>query len=270
MRPLEAWAMNSLEESEAEAQGCASVSEESVASNQKNQRPVKPSREARTRGSELSLLIGLSVLPLASYAYDTRVSLPGMEQLRYSGRQRSPGLALFAGGALTLRGPLRRLTVGASINAGGPDSKDRAVIPGGFSTPFSKRSLYSDIQARYSLRPGWGAAFSPFIEHDVGFFHGSRVRAGYQYWDQLGAHTGSFASTDGSSTTNYNVQLNLRSHLFRISMNEFVALQDDTATSQRSKRRSGMIQQWGITIGTHQTIVVFAAIGPFWQIAPSK
>jgi hypothetical protein len=259
-------AVKPAKESEADPQGPASVSEESNASDPQNPPPVKPSKEARSQGLELSLFIGLGVMASASYAYDTRVSLPGTDQLRYSGRQRSPGAALFAGGALTLPGPLRRITVGGGINAGGPNSKDRPVIPAGVPTPFSKQNLYSDIQARYSNRLGWNAALSPFIEHAVGFFHGTRVRAGYQHWAQLGSHTGSFAPTDGSAAANYNVRLNLRSHLVRVSMNDYVALEDDTETSQRSKRRSGMIQQWGVLIGTHQTIMVFAAIGPFWQI----
>jgi hypothetical protein len=267
MRLLAAPAMNSPQRSEAEAQRSASVSEESAVSEPKNPRPVKPSREARTRGSELSLLIGFSVMPSASYAYDTRVSLPGVTPLRYSGRRRSLALGPFAGGAFTLPGSLRRITLGAGVNPGGPDLRYR-VIPDGASTPFSKQSLYSDIQIRYSFRPGWGAAFSPFIEHDIGFFHGSRVRAGYQYWDQVGAYTGSFVSADGRSMINYNVRLNLRSHFFCISMNDYVASQDDTGTPQRSKRQSGLIQRWGITIGAHQTIVVFAAIGHFWQLAP--
>ena len=267
MRLLAAPAMNSPQRSEAEAQQSASVSEGSAVPEPKNPRPVKPSREARTRGSELSLLIGLSVMPTAGYAYDTRVSLPGVTPLRYSGRQRSLGLGLFAGGAFTLPGSLRRITLGASVNPGGPVLRYR-VIPDGVSTPFSKQSLYSDIQARYTFRPGWRAAFSPFVEHDVGFFHGSRVKAGYQYWDQVGAYTGSFVSTDGKSTINYNVRLNLRSHFFCISMNDYVVSQDDTGPPQRSKRQSGMIQQWGITIGTRQTIVVFAALGCFWRRAP--
>jgi hypothetical protein len=266
LRLVAAPAVNSPVEPEAEAKPPTSVSEDSAAANPKNPPPVKPSREARSRGFELALLVGLDVLVSASYSYDTRVSLPGVDQLRYGGSQRSPGVALFAGGALTLPGPLRRITVGGGINAGGPDSKDRSVIPAGVPTPFSKQNLYSDIQARYSNRLGWNAALSPFIEHDVGFFHGTRVRAGYQHWAQLGSHTGSFAPTDGSAAANYNVRLNLRSHLVRVSMNDYVALEDDTETSQRSKRRSGMIQQWGVLIGTHQTIMVFAAIGPYWQI----
>ncbi len=268
LRLFAAPAMNSAQEPGPDAKEPTSVAEKSPPSDTKNPSPVKPSREARARGFELSLVVGLRVLASASYVYDTRVSLPGADPLRYSGRQRSPGLALFAGGALTLPGPLRRITVGGDINAGGPDSKDRPVIPAGVTTPFSKQKLYSDIRARYSNRLGWNAALSPFIEHDVGFFHGARVRAGYQYWAQLGSHTGSFAPEDGSATANYNVRLNLRSHLVRVSVNDYVGLEDDTETSHRSKRRSGMIQQWGVLIGTHQTIMVFAAIGPFWQIAP--
>jgi hypothetical protein len=260
-------AVNSAKESEADAQGAASVSEESNASDPKNPPPVKPSREARSRGLELSLFIGLGVMASASYAYDTRVSLPGTDQLQYSGVQRSPGVALFAGGALTLPGAFRRITVGAGINVGGPDSNHHPVIPNGVSTPFLKQNLYFDIQTRRSNWPGWSMVFSPFLEHDIGFFHGSRLRAGYQYWNQLGSLSGSFAPADGSSMAKYNVRLSLRSHLFRLTVNDYVALEDDGETLHRPKRRAGMIQQWGIMVGTHQSIVVFVALGPFWQIA---
>jgi hypothetical protein len=266
-RLVAAPAVNSPVEPEAEARLPTSVSEGSAPSDPKNPPPVKPSREARARGFELALVVGLDVLVSASYAYDTRVSLPGVDQLRYSGTQRSPGVALSAGGALMLPGPLRRITVGGGINLGGPDSKNRPVIPAGVPTPFSKQNLYSDIQAKYANRLGWKAALSPFIEHDVGLFHGARVRAGYQHWAQLGSHTGSFAPSDGSALAGYNVRLSLRSHLVRVSVNDYIDLEDDTETSHRSKRRSGIIQQWGVLIGTHQTIMVFAAIGPFWQIA---
>lgn len=260
-------AVNSAKESEADPQGSASVSEESNASDPPNPPPVKPSKEARSQGLELSLYIGLGILASASYAYDTRVSLPGTDQLRYSGRQRSPGAALFAGGALTLPGAFRRITVGAAVNAGGPDSNHRTVIPDGVSTPFLKQNLYADIQSRRSNWPGWSTVFSPFLEHDIGFFHGSRLRAGYQYWNQLGSLSGSFAATDGSSTAKYNVRLNLRSHFVRVTVNDYAALEDDADTSHRPKRRAGMIQQFGVLVGTHQSIVVFVAFGPFWQIA---
>ena len=269
MRLLAAPPANSAEINlEPEDQAPASSSENSTTPEPKNTRPVKPAREPRSRGSELSFVVGIGVLASSIYRYDTRVSLSGADPLQYIGRQRSPGLAVFGGGALVLPGPLRRITIGGTINAGGPDSRGHPVIPAGISTPFSQQGLTTDIQARYSRRLGWGAAFAPFIEHNVGFFHGGRVRAGYQYWTQLGSHTGSFASADGSSLTSYNVQLSLRSHLLRVSVNEYIALQDDADRSHRSKRRAGMIQQWGIMVGTHQTLMIFAAIGPFWQVAP--
>jgi hypothetical protein len=255
-------------EPDAGARAPMSVSADNATSDQKDAPPVTPSREARTQGFQLSLLVGLEVTASASYAYDTSVGLPGVDWLRYNGRQRSPGLALFAGGQLTLPGSLRRITIGADINAGGPDTKDRLVIPAGVSTPFSKSSLYSDIQARYSYRSVWKGAICPFIEHDIGLFHGNRVRAGYQRWDQVGSQSGYFPLTGHSALANYDVRLNLRSHLLRVSVNNYLALKDDTENSHRYKRLSGVIQQWGGMIGTHQTIVIFAAIGPFWQIAP--
>jgi hypothetical protein len=233
------------EEPEAGASAPMSVSADSTMSGQKDSPQVKPSREARTRGFQLLLLVGLSVAASASYAYDTSVGLPGVDQLRYNGRQRSPGLALFAGGQLTLPGSLRRITIGADINAGGPDTKDRLVIPAGVSTPFPKSSLYYDIQTRYSYRSVWKGAICPFIEHDIAFFHGNRVRAGYQRWDQVGSQTGSFPLTGGNALANYDVRLNLRSHLVRLSVNDYLALKDDTENSHRYKGLSGMIQQWG-------------------------
>ena len=279
-------AMNLQEEPKAETKATTSVPEQSeravlnrgwdkedqsgTASDPKDSPPVKPPREARARGFRIALLVGIDVSALARYAYDTRVSLHGGDQLQYRGWQRSPGVALFAGGAATLPGALRRITLGAGINAGGLDSKDRSVIPAGVSTPFSKKSLQADIQRRYVNRLGWHSAFSPYIEHDLGFFLGGRVRAGYQHWEQIGSHIGSFAPIDGSrESADYNIRLNFRSHLVRVSVNEYFALDldDDTNTSHRSKRKSGMIQQWGVLIGTHQTIMVFAAIGPFWEIA---
>ena len=268
MKPAAARVLCPLEQPDAEAKAPISVTAGSAAADPKEPPPVKPSREGRKRGSELSLLVGLEATAVASYAYDTRVRMPGADQLRYKGTQRSRGLALFAGGEFTLPGFLRRITIGADINAGGPDTKDRLVIPAGVSTPFPKSSLYYDIQNRYSYRSVWKGAICPFIEHDIAFFHGNRVRAGYQRWDQVGSQTGSFPLTGGSALANYDVRLNLRSHLVRVSVNNYLTLKDDTENSHRYKRLSGMIQQWGGMIGTHQTIVIFAAIGPFWQIAP--
>jgi hypothetical protein len=265
MRLFAAQAVDPAETPDTQPQGSSSVWQKNAAPDKSQPRPVKPPKEPSTRGSELSLVVGVSFLPSDSYSYDTRISIPGADVLQYSGRQRSLALRIFGGGSFTLPGPLRRITVGTGINGGGADSRYQ-VISNSVTTPFSKEGLYSDIQLKYSFRRALGPAFTPFIEHDIGFFHGSRVRVGYQYWDQTGSYTGSFLSTDGKSMIDYNVQLNLRSHLFRLSVNDYVTSQDDTGTT-RSKRRSGMIQQWGITVGTHQTIAIFAAIGPSWQFA---
>jgi hypothetical protein len=267
MKPAAARVLCPLEQPDAEAKAPISVTAGSAAADPKEPPPVKPSREGRKRGSELSLLVGLEATAVASYAYDTRVRMPGADQLRYKGTQRSRGLALFAGGEFTLPGFLRRITIGAGINAAGPNTKDRPVIPSSVSTPFPKASLYSDIQTRYLFRSSWRTALSPFIEHDIGFFHGDRVRAGYQRWGQAGLQTGSFPLAAGSALANYDVLLNLRTNLVRVSVNHHVASDDGSNDSHRSKERPGMIQQWGCMIGTHQTVVIFVAIGPFLQIA---
>jgi hypothetical protein len=260
-------AVNSPGMPEKEAEGPPSVSEESDASDPDKPRPVKPPREPRSRGSEVSLQVGIGLLANGRYAYVTRVSQPGAYDLQYNGNQRAPGLGIFAGGAFTLPGRFRRITLGGTISAGGPDSKDRPVIPSGASPPFSMQNLNSDIQARYSRRLGWGVALAPFIEHDVGFFHERRVRAGYQFWSQAGSHTGSFPPNNGAPVANYDVRLSLRSHLVRVSVNEYVAFQEERDPSRRPRRRSGIIEQWGFVVGTHQTVMIFAAIGPFWQVA---
>jgi hypothetical protein len=257
--------MASLLRPEMDGDERASISSGSDAPDGEKPNQVKPPREARSRGSELSFLVGIAGLPTGSYGYDTRVTLPDAEKLQYSGRQRAPGFAVFGGGAFTLPQRFRRITVAAAISLAGLDWANRPVIPSDVSPPFSKENLYSDIQSRYSMRPGWRAALSSFIEHDIGFFHEWRVRAGFQYWNQSGSYTGSFATGNGNQA-NYNGTLRLGSHFVRVSANEYVDLQNDPEGSRRARRRSGMIQQWGFLLGSHQTIMLFVATGPFWQI----
>jgi hypothetical protein len=215
--------------------------------------------------------VGIDILGWAGYSYDTRVSLAGGQQLRYRGRAGAPGVTVSGGGAVTLPGALRRITVGVNINAGGLGSRKRPVIPAGVSTPFSQVNLRNQIRNRYLYTPGWNSALSLYIEHDLGFLHESRVRAGYQYWRQTGSYTGTFDPADRSrSLADYDVRLESRSHLIRVSVNDFVSLEDpdsNTSTPHRSRRKSGMIRQLGVSIGTHRTIVVFAGIGLFWEIA---
>jgi hypothetical protein len=250
-----------------DAQEPVSVADKSEV-DQPKPRPVRPPREPSSHGSELSFVLGLGVLPMARYAYDTRVTLAGAHELRYSGGQRAPGVAIFVGSTFTLPGRLRRISVGGAISAGGLDSTSRPVIPSGGTPPFSTEALSSAIQDRYSGRLAWRAAFSPFVEHEIGFLKGSRVRAGYQYWSQFGSYAGSFAASGAANRADYNVHLNLQSHLLRISVNDYIDLEGESDPSQRARRRGGIIRQWGFMAGSNGTIMVFGAIGPFWQIVP--
>src|SRR5262245_27539014 len=77
---------------------------------QKEPPPLKPPREPRSHGSELSFLVGFGVLPMVRYAYHTRVALAGPDELQYSGGQSAPGLAHFVGSAFNLPGRIRRIT----------------------------------------------------------------------------------------------------------------------------------------------------------------
>jgi hypothetical protein len=269
IRLMAAPAMGSPEPRGTDGQQPMSTADENTESDQIKPRLVKPPIEPHSRGSELYFLVGLSGM-LASYAYDTRLSLSGGEELRYSGTRRAPGLALFVSSAFTLPGRLRRMTVAATISAGQLDSANRPVIPSDASPPFAKQSLYSAISDRYSGRLAWGAAFSPFVEHDIGFFHENRVRAGYQYWEQSGSYKGSFAASGNGYHGDYSVRLNLRSHFFRISVNDYGDLSDDPEPAQRATRRFGLVQQWGFMLGSHRTVMLFVAMGPFWQIAPQS
>ena len=248
-------------------EGPAPVSTASEASDEEKPSEVKPPREPRSRGSELSFLVGLGGLPTASYKYQTRVTLPSAGEFQYSGRQRAPGIAAFVGAAFTLPRRLRRITLAGTIGVGGVDSTSQPVIPSGMSPPFSKESLDSNIQDRYSKRLPWRAVLSSYVEHDIGVFHDKRIRAGYQFWNQPGMYTGSFAAAGLGASADYNVRLSLQSHLFRISVNDYNDLQDERDRSRRAGRRSGMMQQWGLLLGSHKTIMLFAGIGPFCQIA---
>jgi hypothetical protein len=175
---------------------------------------------------------------------------------------------LFADPALTLPGALRRITVGAGISAGGVNWRGRSVIPAGLMTPFSQQNLQSNIQNRASS--GWHPTISPHIEHDVGFLGSSRLKAGYQYWKQTGSDAGLFRPCDTRcAAADYDVRLKLSSHLVRISVNDYLDLDDsdnDPNRPQRSRRKSGMLRQLGVMIGTNRTVIIFAGIGPFFEI----
>jgi hypothetical protein len=244
--------------------------EQGTASDQKSPVPVRPPNEPVARGYQVALLVGIDIFGWGGYSYDTRVNLPD-GQLRYRGADGAPGLAFSGGGAVTLPGAWRRLTVGASFSAGGLHSSTRPVIPAGVSTPFSQTNLQNNIRYKYSLAPGWTSGLSLYIEHELGFLHESRVRAGYQYRRQTGLYKGTFEPTGSSrALAEYDVRLESRSHLIRISVNDYNSLlvpDSNSTTPRRHRRRAGLIRQWGVMIGTHRTIIVFAGMGPFWETA---
>jgi hypothetical protein len=238
------------------------------ASDQKDPPPLKPSRESSAQGARVSLLVGLNLFAWGGYTYDTRVTLAGAEQFEYTGKKGFLGGALFLDPALTLPGALRRITLGVSINSGGVGWRERSVIPAGLMTPFSQRNLVADIQSK--ALGGWHSAISPHIEHDVVFLGGSRVRAGYQYWRQIGSDAGAFRQCDNNcAMASYNVRLNLTSHLARISLNDYIDLDDsdnDPNRPDRRKRKAGMIRQLGVMIGTNRTVIIFVGIGAFLEV----
>jgi hypothetical protein len=236
------------------------------ASDQPRPRKVTPPRGPPEHGVRVALVGGANILTWAEYSYDTHVSMPEGQQLHYAGTQSSPGVTVFAGGAVTLPGALRRVTVGGNLNVGGLDSLRRPVIPGGISTPFFKKNLDAAIQNKYSSKTSWRPSLSPYIEHELGVVSGERFRAGYQYWRQLGSYEGSFPPTEGSQlSAAYNVRFKYSSHLFRFSVNNYLNSDDeDSDAPHSSKRKSGLIRQVGVLAGTHHSIIAFVGIGPFW------
>jgi hypothetical protein len=173
---------------------------------------------------------------------------------------------LFMNPALTLPGALRRITVGASMSSGGVNWRGRSVIPAGLMPPFSRQNL-RDQQTRAS--GGWQSVISPYIEHDVGFIRGTKLKAGYQYWKQMGSAAGFFRPCDDCEEAGYDVRLKFSSHLARISVNQGLYPEDsDTGPNKprRPIRKSGLIRQFGVMMGTNRTIIIFVGVGPFLEI----
>jgi hypothetical protein len=251
-----------------DAEGSATQGQSSPVPDQSRPRPVEPPRRPRDQSIRLALVGGLNILAWGKYSYATRVSTPGGQQLDYAGTQGSLGVTLFAGGAVTLPGGLRRLTVGANINLGGLAALGRPVIPDRVSTPFSKQALQDEIQRKYWNRVAWHPSLSAYIEHDLGIFDRARWRIGYQFWRQSGSFEGSFSPIPGSPAhAEYDVRLRHSSHLVRVSLNSYINLDDEDtyAVSGRSTGKSGLVRQVVVLAGTHQTVMVCVGIGPFWR-----
>jgi hypothetical protein len=238
-------------------------------SDQDHPRRVKPPRTPREQGFRIVITAGLNGFAAASYGYTTRITMPNGQQLHYSGTQRTSGGTLSGGFEITPPGALRRFTAGVSVNGGGLESWALPVTPPNAVTPFSRANLQFAIESTGWNASGWHPAFSPYLEHELGNLLGNRMRLGYQYWNQAGNYKGSFVPTARSATlAEYDVRLNYSAHLVRVSLNNFTNLDDSDVNfpgSHRSKRRYGLVQQIGILVGTHQTVMIFIGVGPFWS-----
>lgn len=231
-------------------------------------RRVEPPRKPREQGFRMVVTAGINGLEAAQYKYQTAVTLPDGRRLEYSGTQTSPGGTILAGVAITPPGPLRRFSAGLFVNGGGLQSWARPVTPSNIAAPFSVDNLQLAIQSKLGNSSGWSPGFSPFVEHELGHLFGNRMRLGYQYWRQTGRYKGAFFSTPGSdAVAAYDVRLGYSSHLVRLSVINFTRLDDSDLNlpgSHGSGRRYGVIQEAGILGGTHQTLMIFLAVGPFW------
>jgi hypothetical protein len=241
----------------------------SASSDQDHPPPVKPPRTPEDQGFRIIVTAGISGFLSAKYGYETRITMPDGQQLRYTGTQSAPGGTMSGGVEITPPGTFRRFTFGVNLNGGGLQSWSRPVVPSDAAAPFSLQNLQVAILSRSLSATGWRPGFSPYLEHELGHLLGNRLRLGYQYWNQSGRYKGSFFPVPGSRTlAGYDIQLNYSSHLVRLTMHNFTNLDDSDINlpgSHRSKRRYGVVQEVGILGGTHETFMIFIAVGPFWS-----
>ena len=229
-------------------------------------RPIEPPHKPVQRGTQVGIILGLDFLTYSRYAYNTTVNLPDGNVFNYTGRQNSTGGTFFTGAAVTPPAALRRVTVGITLNVGGVESWAHSVIPSGAVTPFSQRSLNSEVQRRLVYGYPWRPSISPYIEHELGSVLENRLRIGYQYSHQTGSNRGSFAPDDtGPASAQYSVKFSNSSHLVRLSLNSRTSLDDSDENPNAPRRRFAFVQQAGLLAGTNRTITLFLSFGPAWS-----
>lgn len=228
---------------------------------------VNPPRQPSDTHPRLAIALGVTVLPWTHYNYQTTITLSSGRPLQYSGTGSAPGITVFASPALTLPGPLRRISLGTNLAAGGLYSLSDAVIPPGASAPFSIENLQQTIKAQHSFGQGWHAFVSPYIEHDIVSIRDNKLRLGYQFLTQSGEYSGSFPPNPvGLATASYDVQLRYRVHLIRFSWSNHLYADDYGRGGQPAEHRTGLLRQMGVCAGTHGTVQIFFAIGPIWDL----
>lgn len=232
-------------------------------------RRVKPPRTPREQGFRFVATVGINGLEAARYNYQTTITMPDGRRFIYSGPQSSPGGNVLAGIEITPPGALRRFSAGLHVNGGGLQSWSRPVTPTDSSVPFSVANLQLAIQNSIGNSSGWRPGFSPFVEHELGNLLGNRLRVGYEYWRQTGGYKGHFFPSDvANQVAQYDVRLSYSSHLAEFSFSNFTNLDDSDVSLpgvHHSRRRYGVVQKLGILGGSHGTVMIFIAVGPFWS-----
>jgi hypothetical protein len=192
--------------------------------------------------------------------------MPGGAALNYSGVQRSVGGTLAMGASATPGGAFRRLTLGFDLNFGGLGLAGRSVVPPGSVTPFSQDNLNAQVTQGSLVSSHWHPFVSPYVEHEIGSILQNRVRLGYQYLGTTASNSGSFAVGQSRSVQGrYSVQFSQSSHMVRLSVHNDTFFDDsDMDHSPPPRRRSGVVQEAGLLVGTDGSVVAFVKIGPVW------
>jgi hypothetical protein len=232
---------------------------------QRPPKPIEPPHKPAQQGFRFTATAGLNFVVNGKYNYDTVVTMPDGSAYRYSGAQRASGGTLSLGAAATPGGALRRFTVGFDLNFGGLSIAGHSVVPAGSVTPFSQNNLNTQVAARSLVSSHWSPFVSPYVEHEVGSILENRVRLGYQYFNTAALVNGSFPIDQPRSTrASYSVRFSQASHMVRLSVHNDSWFDDTEPDQPPPKRRTGIVQEGGILVGTDAAIVVFVKVGPVW------
>jgi len=227
--------------------------------------PIEPPHKPAQQGFRFAATLGFSLVANGKYRYNTTVATPDGSVFAYNGAQRTAGAALNLGAAATPPGALRRFTLGFDLNFGGLDVAGHTVIPPGESTPFSQINLNAQIAQKSLLSSAWHPFISPYVEHSIGSMLQNRIRLGYEYFKTAGSSSGFFsADPSGSALGKYSVRFSQASHMIRVSAHNDTWFDDTDADRAPPKRRSGVVQQAGLLVGTDGSLVVFVSLGPVW------
>jgi len=207
----------------------------------------------------------LNFIVNGKYNYETGVTMPDGSALRYSGMGRTSGGTLSLGAAATPGGALRRVTLGFDFNFGGLSVAGQPVVPAGSTTPFSQNNLNSQVAAKSLVSSRWRPFISPYIEHEIGSVFQNRVRLGYEYFSTTASINGLFPVDQPRSVlASYAVRFSQGSHMIRMSVHNDSWFDDTEPDQVPPKRRTGIVQEGGILVGTNASMVVFIKVGPVW------